>query len=418
MPMNATPCKTRILLGITGGVAAYKAAEIARLLMQRKCHVKAVLTHGAQNFITPLTLQALTGEPAHHSLMDEHSEASMDHISLARWADFILIAPATAHVIAKLAHGLADDLLSTLCLASTAPLTLAPAMNHAMWTHMATQENINRLTARGVTILGPVHGEQACGETGPGRLMAPEELVDNFVDNLVATQNTTQSSSKHSSKNTNARWVITAGPTQEAIDPVRYISNRSSGKMGFAIAKAAAARGKDVTLITGPSALPTPPGAIHRIDVQTAQQMLSAAQDAVKEATEAFVSSAAVGDYRCETIPTEKIKKHGQTLTLTLVKNPDIVQTIAQMKENRPRLVVGFAAETQAVETYARNKLAEKDLDLIIANDVSRSDIGFDSDYNQIQVISKNKCFSLGPASKAALGPAICEAIEALLPHQ
>lgn len=416
--VSGTLAGTKILLGITGGIAAYKAAEIARLLMQKGCTVRAVMTEGAQNFITPLTLQALTGQPTHHALMDEDSEASMDHISLARWADQILIAPATAHFIAKLTHGLADDLLSTLCLAATADITIAPAMNHVMWTHVATQANVSTLQSRGVRILGPEYGEQACGETGPGRLMTPEKLVDNFVDNLVTDAKLpqpTQTINNVPQTDKTDHWIITAGPTQEAIDPVRFISNRSSGKMGFALAAAAAAQGKHVTLIAGPSSLPTPEGVTQRIDVQSAQDMLAACEAAISARTEAFISAAAVGDYRCETIPSQKIKKDGDTLSLTLVKNPDIVQTIAQRIIDRPRLVIGFAAETQAVEDYARKKLLQKGLDLIIANDVSRSDIGFDSDYNQIQVISKSNSFTLGPAPKTSLGVSIFDAINRLL---
>lgn len=405
--------QTKVLLGITGGIAAYKSAEIARLLVQKGCTVKAVMTQGAQQFIGPLTLQALTGAPVHQNLLDEASEASMGHITLARWADAILIAPATAHVIAKLAHGLADDLLSTLCLATQAPITVAPAMNQAMWANSATQANVMTLHTRGITLLGPDHGEQACGETGPGRLMTPEKLVDNFVSKLPTSRE-----QPHTNLAAAPHWIITAGPTQEAIDPVRYITNRSSGKMGFALAAAAAQQGKRVTLITGPTALNTPAGITKRIDVQSAEEMLHACEEALTPNTEAFIASAAVSDYACSNISAEKIKKTGETLSLNLVKNPDIVQTISQRTVSRPRVVVGFAAETQNLIEHAQDKLERKELDLIIANDVSRSDIGFDSDYNQVQVISKNKCFTIGPAPKATLGQALTDLIDDLIQSQ
>jgi phosphopantothenoylcysteine decarboxylase/phosphopantothenate--cysteine ligase len=413
-----------VLLGITGGIAAYKSAEIARLLIKRGCHVKAVMTHGAQQFIGPLTLQALTGKVVHQALLDEASEAAMGHIDLARWADHILIAPATAHVIAKLAHGWADDLLTTLCLATKAPITVAPAMNQAMWANRATQDNISKLHERGAIILGPDNGEQACGETGPGRLMAPETLVDKFVGNIMSKPDLVSPppSSRHlsfdnqHSHTPQRHWVITAGPTREAIDPVRYITNRSSGKMGFAVAAAAAARGQNVTLIAGPTALDTPQGVQQRIDVNSCQEMLAACKRSITPNTAVFLSAAAVSDYRCETIVSEKIKKDGETLSLKLIKNPDIIQAISQCKQHRPQVVVGFAAETHMVKEHAKDKLIRKGLDLIIANDVSQSDIGFDSDYNQIQVISKNNCFSLGPTSKISLGQQLVNIILELVP--
>lgn len=370
----------RVLLGISAGIAAYKSALIVRLLKQAGCEVRVVMTQGAQAFITPLTLQALSGEPVRTSLLDPEAEAGMGHIELARWADVVLIAPATADLIARLVHGMADDLLTTLCLASEAPKLIAPAMNQAMWRHAATQRNVAQIQQDGWQQIGPDAGDQACGDIGPGRMSEPEEIF-NAVTALFTAQ--TSPTTAYSDAAGNApRVVITAGPTREPLDPVRYISNHSSGKMGFALAAAAVAQGAKVTLISGPVNLPTPSG-VTRIDVESAEQMHAEAQRLAPLAA-LFIGCAAVADYRAAAPAEHKLKKQddSDTLTLTLIKNPDIIASVAALPAEQRPLIVGFAAETQEIERYARDKLQRKGLDMIVANDVSQQGLGFGSDQN------------------------------------
>lgn len=388
----------RILLGISGGIAAYKCPEIVRRLRERGAEVRVVMTQGAQAFITPLTLQAVSGHPVADDLFDPAAEASMGHIELAKWADLILLAPATADLIARLAAGMANDLLSTLCLASAAPIAVAPAMNQQMYRAAATQDNLAILARRGIAIWGPDSGEQACGDVGPGRMLDPLALVERTEAHFHPTRDLAP-----------YRVLITAGPTREALDPVRFISNHSSGKMGFAIAEAAARRGAQVTLVSGPVTLPTPAGVI-RIDVQSALEMQAAVTRHAAE-SDIFIACAAVADYRAQQVAPEKMKKQqGDTLTLTLVKNPDIVAGVAAMTAARP-FVVGFAAETQNVEEYAKQKLARKGLDLICANDVSQDGQGFNSDTNALHLFWPQGDKRLPLSSKSLLGSALINEI-------
>lgn len=365
----------RVLLGISAGIAAYKSALLARLLKQAGCEVRVVMTQGAQAFITPLTLQALTGETVRTSLLDPEAEAGMGHIELARWADTILIAPATADLMARLAVGMADDLLTTLCLASDAEKVMAPAMNQAMWAHPATQRNATRLAEDGWRLLGPDSGDQACGDVGPGRMLEPEAILEA----LRVAEGAAETDKGPASGLT---ITITAGPTREPLDPVRYLSNHSSGKMGYALAEAAAALGARVKLISGPVALACPTG-VECLEVETAREMHAAAQRLAPE-SDLFIGCAAVADYRAETAAEHKIKKvEGEdALTLRLVKNPDIIAAVAALPEASRPLVVGFAAETRDVERYARDKLARKGLDMVVANDVSCEGLGFGADDN------------------------------------
>lgn len=359
----------KIILGVTGGIAAYKCADLARRLREAGAEVRVVMTRAAKEFITPLTMQAVSGNPVHHDLLDPNAEAAMGHIELARWAEMILIAPASADFIAKLTHGFADDLLSTLCLATTAPIVLAPAMNQQMWLNVATQQNVKTLLMRAVKILGPASGEQACGEVGIGRMLEPQDIVQALSPTPLLAQ-----------KNI----LITAGPTQENIDPVRYISNYSSGKMGYALAEAAMLHGANVTLISGPVNLTTPKN-IKRIDVKTAKQMQAAVLDKIVN-TDIFISVAAVADYRCKNIADSKIKKSQNNLTLELERNPDILASVANLSE-RP-FIVGFAAETNDVITNAKIKLKNKNIDMIAANQVGEAiGFGFGADQNQLSVI-------------------------------
>lgn len=362
----------RVLLGVTGSIAAYKSAELIRRLQDAGAEVRVILTAAATQFITPLTLQALSGKPVHQDLLDPEAEAAMGHIELARWADLLLVAPASADFIARLTLGRADDLLTTTCLATRAPIAIAPAMNQAMWRNASTQKNVVEIRQRKIHIFGPAEGSQACGDVGPGRMLEPYELAQ-----LSATLFETGLLS-------GKKVVITAGPTQEAIDPVRYISNHSSGKMGFAVAAAAAEAGAQVTLITGPVYLATP-DRVSRVDVVSAQDMYSASLDRAKNA-DIFIATAAVADYRMAEPAPEKIKKTAaEGMTIKLIKNPDIVAAIAQLSP-KP-FTVGFAAETQNLIAYAEKKIIDKNLDMIIANDVSRRDIGFNSDDNAVTAI-------------------------------
>ncbi|MCK7597948.1 bifunctional phosphopantothenoylcysteine decarboxylase/phosphopantothenate--cysteine ligase CoaBC [Microbulbifer sp. CAU 1566] len=381
----------RILLGVTGGIAAYKSADLVRRLQDCGATVRVVMTAGAQEFVRPLTFQALSGNPVHTDLLDPAAEAAMGHIELAKWADVILIAPASASCMARLAAGMADDLLTTLCLASEAPLVLAPAMNQAMWRHPATQANAQTLVSRGVALLGPGAGSQACGDVGPGRMLEPLEIVDQLSSRIAPPQ-----------VMRGKKVTITAGPTREALDPVRYLSNHSSGKMGFAIAAAAARAGAEVTLIAGPVRLDTPAG-VKRVDVVSTEDMHQAAEQAADDC-DLFIASAAVVDFRPAVIAAQKIKKEdgNDSDVLQLVKNPDIVAAIAGRSERRP-FVVGFAAETEKVVEHAQGKLARKNLDMIIANDVSDPAGGFNSDRNQVTVIDKAGQHTLPAALKTEL---------------
>lgn len=380
----------RIVLGVTGGIAAYKSAELIRRLKELGADVRAVMTAAAQEFITPLTLQALSGNPVHTTLLDTEAEAAMGHIELARWGDLILVAPASADFLARMAHGHGNDLLTTLCLAARCPLAVAPAMNQAMWAARSNQDNVALLQQRGIHLFGPAEGEQACGDVGPGRMLEPTQLAQLTAD-LFPRQILT-----------GTRVTITAGPTREAIDPVRYISNHSSGKMGYAIAEAARDAGAEVTLISGPVNLPTPER-VTRIDVVSAQDMYAASMNALIQ-TDIFIATAAVADFRVENSHNQKIKKQHNSsgaMTLTLVENPDIVAAVA--KHSPKPFTVGFAAETQDVENYARQKIQRKGLDMIVANDVSRTDIGFNSDQNAVTVIWPEGQQPLELASKAQI---------------
>ena len=377
----------RIILGITGGIAAYKSAEITRRLQDEGAEVRVVMSESAQEFIRPLTLQALSGNPVHTDLLDPEAEAAMGHIELARWADLVLIAPATANFVATLNQGSANDLMSSICLATTAPVMIAPAMNQAMWSNSASQQNIESLKQREVIILEPDNGIQACGDVGPGRLPQPETIVRQ-VASVFKT-----------GEMTGKKVVITAGPTREAIDPVRYISNHSSGKMGYAIADAMIDAGAEVILISGPVSLKQP-DRCTLVSVTSAHEMLEAATEAAK-GTDIFISAAAVADYYITETSDQKIKKKSDKMTLNLAKTPDIVSIV---KENNPKLfVLGFAAETQKVEQYAREKLARKNLDAIIANDVSREDIGFNSDDNEALWVEQESTHHFSKCNKAQL---------------
>lgn len=363
----------RILLGISGGIAAYKSAELVRRLKDQGAEVRVVMTRSAKEFITPLTLQAVSGHAVADSLLDPAAEAGMGHIELAKWADLVLIAPASANLMARLAAGMADELLTTLCLATPAPVALAPAMNQQMYRNAATQANLATLANRGLQLWGPDSGSQACGDVGPGRMLDPLELVERCVAALAPAQTLA-----------GLRLLLTAGPTREALDPVRYISNHSSGKMGFALARAAAELGAEVTLVSGPVALTTPPG-VTRVDVESAEQMHAAVMERVRQ-HDIFIGCAAVADYRPAQISSQKIKKTADNdeMVLQLVKNPDIIAAVGALA-NKP-FTVGFAAETVDVEQYALDKLHRKRLDMIAANDVSRAGQGFNADDNALTV--------------------------------
>ena len=376
-----------ILLGISGGIAAYKSAVLCRELIKRGADVRVVMTPSATRFITPLTLQALSGHPVQHDLFDAEAEHGMGHINLARWAELILVAPATAQAITRLVHGQADDLLCATVLASSAPLCVAPAMNRGMWDNPATRDNIAVLHERQVHVLGPAEGDQACGEHGPGRMLEPEQLAEQVE--LLYADAVLQG----------VKVVVTAGPTWEAIDPVRGLSNRSSGKMGYAVAQAASRAGADCILISGPTHLTCPQG-VTRINVSSARDMAEAVQAEMNDC-DIFIAVAAVADYRPVTPQDEKIKKDSEYLNLELVRNPDILASVAS-GEPRP-YTVGFAAETQNLETYARQKLVSKQIDLIAANPVAGENSAFDSDDNELLLIDKASTLQLPRASKPVL---------------
>ena len=404
-----------IVVGVTGGIAAYKTAILVRRLKDYGFDVRVVMTHGAQAFITPLTFQALSGNPVHTELLDPAAEAGMGHIELARWADLILVAPASCDTLAKFANGLADDLLSTIYLASKAPVWVAPAMNQQMWAAAATQRNLDTLVQDGVHVIVPDAGAQACGDVGLGRMPEPEhiaKLVANYFHQ--AERKLAEEFGLLAGKHV----VLTAGPTREAIDPVRYISNHSTGKMGFALAAACYAAGAKVTLIAGPVSLDTPNG-VQRVNVASAEQMLAASLNTLQQGCDIFIATAAVADYRVAEIAEHKIKKSGDVLNVGLVKNPDIVATIAQQTQ-RP-FMVGFAAETQNIEAYATGKLSAKKLDMIACNDVSRSDIGFASDENAMTVFFAEQYAlakrDLAKASKQEIAHQLVIAIADALKH-
>ncbi|WP_336292586.1 bifunctional phosphopantothenoylcysteine decarboxylase/phosphopantothenate--cysteine ligase CoaBC [Cronobacter dublinensis] len=387
----------KIVLGVSGGIAAYKTPELVRRLRERGAEVRVAMTEAAKAFITPLSLQAVSGFPVSDSLLDPAAEAAMGHIELGKWADLVILAPATADLIARVAAGMANDLVTTICLATPSPVAVVPAMNQQMYRNVATQHNIELLAARGLHIWGPDSGSQACGDVGPGRMLDPLEIVELAV-NHFAPVNDLQ----------HLNIMITAGPTRERLDPVRYITNDSSGKMGFAVAAAASARGARVTLVAGPVALPTPAG-VERIDVESALEMEAAVQQRAQQ-QHIFIGCAAVADYRAETISSEKIKKLGDELTLKMVKNPDIVAGVAALVENRP-YVVGFAAETNNVEEYARQKRLRKNLDLICANDVSLAGQGFNSDTNALHLFWQEGDKVLPLERKALLGQRLLDEI-------
>ena len=397
--MSAAPlANLKVLLGVSGGIAAYKAAELTRRLRDAGADVQVVLTANAARFVTPLTFQALSGHPVRAGLWDETAEAAMGHIELARWAQRILVAPASADLVARLAHGMADDLLTTLCLASAAPLAIAPAMNLRMWSHAATQANVATLRERGASIFGPADGPMAEAESGPGRLLEPHQIVAELIalhgPKLLA----------------GTRVLVSAGPTFEDIDPVRFIGNRSSGKMGFAVAQAAAEQGAQVQLIAGPVHLTTPAG-VTRIDVRSARQMREAVLQQIPQ-SDIFVSAAAVGDYRPADIAAHKIKKQGgKALKLDLAENPDILAEVGALKK-KPFLV-GFAAETQDLEKYAQAKLERKKIDLIAANRVGGGS-GFDTCDNELLLLWPGGKESLARADKHALAQRLVARIAAL----
>lgn len=377
----------RILLGVTGGIAAYKSPDLVRRLREQGAEVQVVMTAAAREFVTAATFQAVSGRPVRTELWDAAAEAAMGHIELARWAQLVLVAPASADFLARLSAGLADDLLSTLCLATEAPIAVAPAMNRVMWANIATRTNVATLQQRGVQILGPAEGDQACGEVGAGRMLEPLDLVDRAGLLL-----------RGGGPLRGRRVLITAGPTRERIDPVRFISNRSSGKMGFAVAQAAREAGAEVVLVSGPVSLPTPAG-IRRIDVESAAEMLNAVLGEV-EGADIFISTAAVADYRPASAAEQKIKKTSDRMDLSMERTPDVLATVAA-RPNRP-FVVGFAAETESVEQHARAKLLKKNLDMIAANEVGH-DKAFDCEDNQLLILWRAGRRELPRASKVTL---------------
>ncbi len=387
----------KIVLGVSGGIAAYKTPELVRRLRDRGAEVRVAMTEGAKAFITPLSLQAVSGYPVSDSLLDPAAEAAMGHIELGKWADLVILAPATADLIARVAAGMANDLVTTICLATPSPVAVVPAMNQQMYRNAATQHNLSVLAAHGLLQWGPDSGSQACGDVGPGRMLDPLAIVD-----LAAAHFSPVKTLQH------LNIMITAGPTQELLDPVRYITNKSSGKMGFAIAAAAARLGANVTLVSGPVSLPTPTG-VKRVDVVTALEMEAAVQAQV-QSQQIFIGCAAVADYRAAAVADEKIKKQGDEITIKMVKNPDIVAGVAALSTNRP-YVVGFAAETNNVEEYARQKRIRKNLDLICANDVSVENQGFNSDSNALHLFWQDGDKVLPLERKALLGQLLLDEI-------
>jgi len=387
----------RIILGVTGGIAAYKSPELVRRLRERGAQVQVVMTRGARTFVSPVTFQAVSARRVRDDLWDEAAEAAMGHIELARWADLVLVAPATAHCVGSLAAGLAGDLLTTLCMATEAPVILAPAMNRAMWANPALQENRALLEGRGIRFLGPAEGDQACGEEGVGRMMEPIDIVNAVFEEPVRL-------ASQSLKGLTA--IITAGPTREPIDPVRYITNRSSGKMGFALAAAAQAAGAKVVLVSGPVSVATPPG-VERIDVETAEDMYASVHERVEDA-DLLIACAAVSDYKPESEAGEKLKRTEATLNLELIRSPDTLASVAKLQDGP--FTVGFAAETQNVAENARKKLVRKGLDMIAANKVGR-DCGFDQETNSLMVFWGDGDAELEQASKSVVAERLIQLI-------
>ena len=384
----------RIVLGVTGGISAYKAAFLVRLLRKNGANVRVVMTQSATKFVTPLTFQALSAKPVHTELLDLNTETAMGHIELAKWADLILIAPASANFIARYANGFAEDLLSTLCLATDSPVIIAPAMNQQMWRNQATQENLERINTRGITVVGPTEGVQACGDDGPGRMLEPEEIVV-CVANMFQTNILTGS-----------RLLVTAGPTREAIDPVRFLSNRSSGRMGYAVATAAAEAGADVTLISGPVDLAAI-GIEKVIHVTSAEEMQESVMQRINN-IDIFISAAAVADYRVQKISEQKIKKSDDTYELIMKKNPDILAGVSALYD--APFTVGFAAETENLELNAQTKLHLKNLDMIAANQVDKK-LGIDCDENALTIFWKTGCEKLPLAPKNKLARSLIKLI-------
>ncbi len=385
----------KVLLGITGGIAAYKSAELVRLLIKAGAEVRVVMTPSAQEFVQPLTYQALSGHRVYVDLFDAEADSAMDHIELARWCDLLLVAPASADFLGKLNAGYADNLLLTLCLASKQPVVVAPAMNQQMFANPSTQQNVEQLAAKRVMLWGPAEGEQACGDVGPGRMLEAQQLLDNIQQHFSP------------GRLAGVKLLLTAGPTREAIDPVRYISNRSSGKMGYAIAEAAMRQGAIVTLVSGPVSLPAPAGA-ELINVESAQQMYDAVMQHA-DASDIFIACAAVSDYRIDQAAQQKIKKSSDSLSLQLVLNADILAMVSAL-EQRP-FCVGFAAETQDVEKYALGKLAQKKLDMIAANQVGDGNSGFEIDFNQLEVFWTDGRHAIGHASKTEVAKQLIDLI-------
>jgi len=383
-----------ILVGVTGGIAAYKCADLVRRLRDAGASVRVAMTPGAESFVSALTFQAVSGQRVHRQLLDAEAESGMSHIELARWADAVIVAPATANFLARLAHGLADDLLTTLCLATAAPIAVAPAMNQQMWRQAATRDNVETLRGRGVRILGPAEGEQACGDVGPGRMLEPAQLVDQlaevFMNGALAGR----------------RVIVTAGATWEALDPVRGLTNQSSGKMGYAVAAAARDAGADVLLVSGPATVPVPPG-VETVKVITAQEMHDAVMQNIPEC-DVFIAVAAVADYRPRFQAEQKIKKEHENLTIELVRNPDILASVAALP-GRP-YTVGFAAETGDLERHARTKLLKKGIDLIAANLVGDG-VGFGSDDNSLLIVERTGTVSLPTTGKDRLARALVDII-------
>lgn len=396
MPNRSSTLQNRhILLGVTGSIAAYKSVELVRRLREAGAEVRVVMTSGAQSFITPLTFQAVSGNPTSTAHLDADAEAGMGHITLARWADLLVIAPAGAHMLARMAHGLADDLLMDICLATEAPVLVAPAMNRQMWAHPATVENVRLLRGRGISFQGPDSGGQACGEVGEGRMSEPAAILDAIRGHF-----------ENAGALSGARVMVTAGPTYEAIDPVRFIGNRSSGKMGYAIAEAARAAGAEVTLVSGPVALDAPVG-LTTVRVATAAEMRDAVFERVAQC-DIFIAAAAVADYRPANIEAQKIKKDAGDLVLRLARTEDILAGVAGLA--RPPYTVGFAAETTDLEAYARGKLNDKGLDMIAANLVGEG-LGFDADANALEVFWRDGGISLPRAAKTALARELIQTI-------
>jgi phosphopantothenoylcysteine decarboxylase/phosphopantothenate--cysteine ligase len=380
--------KQRVVLGVTGGIAAYKSPDLVRRLQDAGAEVRVVMTPSATRLVAPTVFQAVSGHPVRSELWDDAAEAAMGHIELARWATLVLVAPATAHLMSQLANGSAGNLLTTLCLATSAPVVLAPAMNQAMWRHAATQANRATLESRGVRCIGPASGSQACGDVGPGRMVEPTDIVAALGETPASDINGLL---------TGIRVLITAGPTREPIDPVRFISNRSSGKMGFAVASAAVAAGADVTLIAGPVHLATPAG-VRRVDVETAAEMFAATLERIAD-VDIYIGAAAISDYRPEPA-SQKIKKRTDRLTLDMLKSPDLLATVAARSPGP--FTVGFAAETERLEEYARQKLEAKRLDMIVANQVGEK-LGFDEDENSVLILWREGQEALGRMAKCDL---------------